>query len=94
MLTVSEEDKRMEEMMMHMSFGNMNIDQFKTPGTLVLNANNELVKYVLEHKDADNTDIFLEQLYDLAKLGNEPLEPEDMAKFIARSNKIMMLLAK
>lgn len=94
MLTVSEEDKRMEEMMMHMSFGNMNIDQFKTPGTLVLNANNELVKYVLEHKDADNTDIFLEQLYDLAKLGNEPLEPEDMSKFIARSNKIMMLLAK
>ena len=94
MLTVSEENKRMEEMMMHMSFGNMGIDQFKTPGTLVLNANNELVKYVLEHKDGENTDIFLEQLYDLAKLGNEPLEAEDMAKFIARSNKIMMLLAK
>jgi len=94
MLTIDEENKRMEDMIMHMGMGNIDASQFKSPGTLILNANNDLVKYVLEHEDGENTDLMLEQLYDLARLGNEPLESEDMAKFIARSNKIMMLLAK
>ena len=35
-----------------------------------------------------------EQLYDLAKLQHAPLSPDDMTKFIARSNDIMLLLAK
>ena len=73
------------------------MEQFKTPGTLVLNNNHELVQYVLEHVEDEaneNADMMLEQLYDLAKLGNEPLTPEEMSKFIARSNKIMVELAK
>ena len=69
----------------------MDMDMFKTPGTLVLNANNDLVKYLMGAPD-ENADMVLEQLYDLAKLGNEPLTPDEMAKFIARSNKIMVLL--
>lgn len=94
MLTVSEENKRMEEMMLQMGMmgGDFNMDQFKTPGTLALNANNSLVKYLLDNKDGENADLVLEQLYDLARLANEPLSPEDMGKFIARSNKIMVLL--
>ncbi|MBR3309370.1 MAG: molecular chaperone HtpG [Lachnospiraceae bacterium] len=99
-LTVSEEQKRMEDMMMQMGMMGMdhaNLEQFKSPGTLVLNNNNELVQYVIENigEEADeNADLMLEQLYDLAKLGNEPLTAEEMSKFIARSNKIMVLLAK
>ena len=90
----------MEDMMMQMGMmgmDNANMEQFKTPGTLVLNNNHELVQYVLEHVEDEaneNADMMLEQLYDLAKLGNEPLTPEEMSKFIARSNKIMVLLAK
>ena len=94
MLTVSEESKRMEEMMLQMGMGR-DMGQFKQPGTLVLNAQNELVRFVMDHEgDEQETDLFLEQLYDLAKLGNEPLTPEEMGKFIARSNEIMLKLAK
>lgn len=90
-LTVSEESKRMEEMMRQMGMTD-NIDQFKDPGTLVLNANNDLVKYVLENPEGDNTEMVLEQLYDLARLANAPLNTEEMTKFIERSNSIMLLL--
>ena len=99
MLTVSEESKRMEDMMIQMGMmgmDNTEFEQMRTPGTLVLNNNNELVQYVLSHAedDEENADMVLEQLYDLAKLGNEPLTPEEMSKFIARSNRIMVLLTK
>ena len=98
MLTVSEESKRMEDLMMQMGMvaGTPEFEQMRAPGTLVLNHNNELVQYVLTHMDEDdeNADMVLEQLYDLAKLGNEPLTPEEMSKFIARSNRIMVLLTK
>ena len=90
MLTVSEESKRMEIMAAQMGL-DMDMSMFKTPGTLVLNANNDLVKYLMDAQD-ENADMVLEQLYDLAKLGNEPLTPDEMSKFIARSNKIMVLL--
>jgi len=62
--------------------------------TLVLNANNKLVQYVLEHKDGENVNTICEQLYDLAMLQHAPLDPEAMAKFVARTNKIMLLLAE
>ena len=90
----------MEDMMMQMGMmgmDHMDIEQFKSPGTLVLNNNNELVQYVIENigEEADeNADLMLEQLYDLAMLQHAPLEPEAMAKFVTRSNDIMMLLTK
>ena len=93
-LTVSEEDKRMEEMILHMGMGNFDVNQYKKPGTLVLNANNELVKHVVENPDGENADIMLMQLYDLARIGNEALDAESMAQFIKRSNQIMTLLAE
>lgn len=90
-LTVSEESKRMEEMMRQMGMTD-NLDQFKDPGTLVLNANNDLVRYVLDHPEGENTEMVLEQLYDLARLANAPLTTDEMTKFIERSNSIMLLL--
>ncbi len=62
--------------------------------TLILNANHPLVKYITEHEDGDNVKLICEQLYDLARLQNAPLEAEAMTKFVARSNEIMLLLAK
>lgn len=96
MITISEESRRMQDMM-KMYAGNgmmMGLDAFGDEGeTLVLNANNKLVQYLLEHKEEDVT-IFCEQLYDLAKIANQPLQPEAMSKFIERSNELMQRLCR
>ncbi|MCR5716207.1 MAG: molecular chaperone HtpG [Lachnospiraceae bacterium] len=91
-LTVSEESRRMQDMMKMYSGGVSMGDM--SDETLVLNANHPLVQFVTEHQDNEHTDMICEQLYDLAKLQNAPLEAEAMSKFIARSNDIMMLLTK
>ena len=93
-LTVSEESRRMQDMM-KMYGGGMDMSMFGAEGeTLVLNANHPLVTYITEHENDANTKMICEQLYDLAKLQNAPLSPEAMTKFVARSNDIMLLLAK
>ena len=95
MITVSEESRRMQDMMRMYAMGDMNMGGMGKEGqTLVLNANNKLVQYVLEHQDGENVNTICEQLYDLALLQHAPLEPEAMTKFVARTNKIMMLLAE
>ena len=95
MITLSEESRRMQDMMKMCGMAGMDPNMFGAEGqTLVLNANNDLVKYVAEHADGENTKIICEQLYDLAMLSHAPLSPEQMTGFIARSNKIMELLAK
>ncbi|MFP3155106.1 molecular chaperone HtpG [Lachnospiraceae bacterium ZAX-1] len=95
-ITLSEEGRRMQDMMKMYSMNGMGMDTSMFGGnhTLVLNANNELVTYILSHTDSKHVATFCEQLYDLALLSNQPLSPEAMGKFITRSNKIMMLLAK
>ena len=93
-LTVSEESRRMQDMMKMYGAG-MDTDMFAGEGeTLVLNANHPLVSYVTEHEEDDNTKMICEQLYDLAKIQNAPLSPDAMTKFVARSNDIMLLLTK
>ena len=94
MITVSEESRRIQEMMkMYSAQGmGMGADMFPVSETLVLNANNSLVKYVLAHKDGEHTAKICEQLYDLAKLAHGSLTPERMTKFIARSGEIMLLM--
>ena len=95
MITLPEESRRMQDMMKMYGMAGMDPNMFGAEGqTLVLNANNDLVKYVAEHTDGENTKIICEQLYDLAMLSHAPLSPEQMTGFIARSNKIMELLAK
>lgn len=96
-ITLSEEGRRMQDMMKMYAMngmGGMDMNMFAADQTLTLNANNELVKYIFEHKDSENVPMLCEQLYDLAVLSNHPLSVDEMTKFVERSNKIMMLLAK
>lgn len=94
-ITLSEESRRMQDMMKMYSMNGMDMGMFGKEGeTLVLNANNTLVQYILENQDGENAGMICEQLYDLARIQHAPLEPEAMTKFVARSNEIMMLLAK
>ncbi len=93
MITVSEEARRMQDMMRMYAANGMDMGAFGKEGeTLVLNAGHPLVDYVLTHEDGEDTKMICEQLYDLAKLQHAPLEADEMAKFIARSNDIMMKL--
>ena len=94
MIVLSEETRRMQDMMKMYNMYGMDPNMFGGPATLVLNANNELVQYIFNHKDSEHVPMMCEQLYDLAMLSHKPLAPEEMTKFITRSNKIMMLLAK
>lgn len=95
MITLSEESRRMQDMMKMYSMPGMDMGMFGKEGeTLILNANHPLVQYVLEHQDGENVKMICEQLYDLALLQQAPLEPEAMTKFVARSNEIMMMLTK
>ncbi len=95
MITLAEESRRMQDMMKMYSMQGMDMGMFGKEGeTLILNANHPLVEYVLAHQDGDNVKMICEQLYDLAMLQQAPLEPEEMTKFVARSNDIMMLLTK
>ena len=94
MLTVSEESRRMQDMMKMYNMYGMDPSAFPTSSTLVLNVNNELVKYIIDNQDDENVDLFAKQLYDLASIANAPLSPEEMTEFLTRSNKIMMMLTK
>ena len=91
MITLSEESRRMQEMMKMYGMSGMDMG---TTSTLILNANHPLVEYVVAHKDGENTEMFCHQLYDLAMLAHKPLSPEEMTEFVKRSNEIMMKLAK
>ncbi|MDD6291252.1 MAG: molecular chaperone HtpG [Lachnospiraceae bacterium] len=92
-LTLSEQGRRMQDMMKMYSMGDMDPNMFAADQTLTLNANNALVKYILENKESAHVPMFVEQLYDLAMLSNQPLSTDAMSKFIKRSNDIMLLLA-
>ncbi len=94
MITLSEESRRMQDMMKMYNMYGMDPSMFGGNETLVLNANNPLVKYIFENKDSEHVPMFCKQLYDLALISNQPLSSEGMAAFIARSNEIMMLLTK
>ncbi|MDE7016048.1 MAG: molecular chaperone HtpG [Lachnospiraceae bacterium] len=96
MITLSEESRRMQDMMKMYAMPGMDMGMFgsKEGETLILNANHPLVQYVIENKDGENVKMICEQLYDLALLQQAPLEPEAMTKFVARSNDIMMMLTK
>ena len=94
MMTLSEENRRMQEMMKMYGMAGMDPSMFGNDVTLVLNANNKLVQYVSEHKDDEHVPMICEQLYDLAMIAHKTLNPDEMTKFIARSNEILELLAE
>ena len=95
MITLSEEARRMQDMMKMYSANGMGGMELPDVGqTLVLNANNDLVQYLLANKDGEHSDMFCKQLYDLAMISHQPLQADKMTEFINRSNEIMMLLTK
>ena len=94
MVTLSEESRRMQDMMKMYGMGGMDPNMFGGQETLVLNANHPLVKYLAENKDSDKAPVICEQLYDLAMLSHKQLSPDEMTKFVQRSNEILMLLTK
>lgn len=94
MITLSEENRRMQEMMKMYNMYGMDPSMFGTTTTLVLNANHALVKYLFENPESEHANMICEQLYDLAMISHQPLNPEAMTKFVSRSNEIMMLLTK
>ncbi|EOS24082.1 molecular chaperone HtpG [Lachnospiraceae bacterium 3-1] len=93
-ITISEEGRRMQDMMKMYAMAGMDPSMFGGDQTLVLNVGNTLVQYILNHKDSEHVPMFCEQLYDLALLSNHPLSTDAMSKFVTRSNQIMMLLAQ
>lgn len=94
MITLSEQSRRMQEMMKMYGMSGMDPSMFGTESTLVLNINHPLVDYVLNHKEDEHTEMICHQLYDLAMLAHKPLSSEEMTAFVKRSNDIMMLLTK
>ena len=95
MMTLSEDTRRMQDMMKMYSMGGngMDMGMFGGGETLILNSANKLVQYILENKEGEHTELFCKQLYDLAMLAHKPLPAEEMTEFVARSNEIMMLLS-
>lgn len=94
MITVSEETRRMQDMMKMYAMNGMGPMGDFGGETLVLNANNSLVQYLVANKESEHAELFCKQLYDLAMISNKPLAPEAMTEFIQRSNEIMQLLSK
>ncbi len=94
MITLSEQSRRMQEMMKMYGMGNMGGMDMGGDCTLILNANHPLVKFVVDNKEHENVSIICKQLYDLAMLAHKPLNPEEMTAFVQRSNEVMMLLTK
>ena len=94
MITLSEESRRMQEMMKMYNMYGMDPNMFGGNETLVLNANHPLVQYVVEHQKSKKVPVICEQLYDLAMLSHKQLSPEEMTRFVNRSNEIMLMLTK
>ena len=94
MAVLSEENRRMQEMMKMYGMSGMDPSMFGSQAALVLNANHPLVQFLVEHKRSKNVPVICKQLYDLAMLAHKPLSPEEMTAFVQRSNEIMMLLTK
>ena len=95
MITVSEETRRMQDMMKMYGMAGMDPSMFGSAGeTLTLNANNDLVKYIVANPEGENTELICKQLYDLALISHTPLNPDSMTAFIERSNKILKILTK
>jgi len=91
MIILSEESRRMQDMMKQYGAMGMDASMFPSDETLVLNKKNALVDYTINHLDEEDetTKLVTEQIYDLAMLTHKPLTAEGMTKFIKRSNDIL-----
>mgnify|MGYP000320361053 CR=1 FL=1 len=94
MMTLSEESRRMQDMMKMYNMYGMDPNMFGGQETLVLNANHPLVKYLAENQESDKAPLICEQLYDLAMMSHKQLSPDEMTRFVQRSNEILLMIAK
>ena len=94
MMTLSEESRRMQDMMKMYNMYGMDPSMFGGQETLVLNAKHPLVQFIADNKDSDKTPVICEELYDLAMLSHKQLSPEEMTRFVQRSNEILLMLTK
>ena len=94
MMMLSEESRRMQEMMKMYNMYGMDPNMFGGQETLVLNANHPLVQYLAKNPESENGAVICQQLYDLAMISHKPLSPEEMTKFVQRSNEILLMLTK
>ena len=90
MITLSEESRRMQDMMKLYGMAQTGMPD---DSTLVLNAGNKLVRFISDSEESEDTKLLCAQIYDLARLAQGPLEPDDMTSFMERSNKLMGLFA-
>ncbi len=91
MMTMSEEGRRMEEMMKMYSMYGMDQGAFgNKQQTLVVNMAHPLVQYIAKNPEGSHTEDYCRQLYDLAALAHGSLSQEEMTAFIARSNTLML----
>ena len=93
MVTLSEESRRMQDMMKMYNMNGMDPGLFGGEETLVLNENHTLVQYLVKHSDSENAGLICRQLYDLAVLGHRPLTADEMTQFVQRSNDILLKIA-
>ena len=94
MMTLSEESRRMQDMMKMYNMYGMDPNMFGGQETLVLNANHPLVKYLAGNQESDKAPLICEQLYDLAMMSHKQLSPDEMTRFVQRSNEILLMIAK
>ena len=94
MMMLSEESRRMQDMMKMYNMYGMDPGMFGGQETLVLNANHPLVQYLAKNPESEHGAVICQQLYDLAMISHKPLSPEEMTKFVQRSNDILLMLTK
>lgn len=94
LLTLSEENRRMQDMMKMYGMSGMDAGMFGQDESLTLNASHPLVQYLVDHPDSSIQELLCQQLYDLALLTNKPLSSEEMTRFVSRSNEIMLKMTE
>jgi len=97
MVLLSEQSRRLQDMSRMYGGADM-INMFPNEHTLVLNRNNSLIQSLQKiNKDSsrqEDVKTICLHVYDLAMMGHRPLEPDDMTRFIERSNRILARIAQ
>ena len=93
LLSISEESRRMQEMMKMYAISGMPMGELPLEESLVLNEKHPLVDYLLKHETLLETEegkLLEEQIYDLARIQNASLNGEEMKQFVDRSEKLLL----
>ncbi|MBQ7715337.1 MAG: molecular chaperone HtpG [Clostridia bacterium] len=89
LLNVSEQSRRMEEMMKLYSMAGQDAPSFPTESTLIINATNPLIKKIAESDDEDKKNRIAKHIYDLCLISQRGLTAEELASFLSDSYSIL-----